>query len=195
MSQAASGKPRFAVIWSQPGVQPQSTIAKSCLTAELMTQQSHTAKMVSLVCINRQIFSSPSGVWPSMNATMPQWEQDMGRDRNAISWANVPHPNLVLTAWPQPPRANRAFWPVFLSVSAGLTQARHSKSECNYWDNYHCDLVRPGFVFKWTHLPWALERRLLRTDWVLCHSFSLLRYPCVCLCVLNSRTHAHSAFL
>lgn len=81
-------------------------------------------------------------------------------------------------------------------MSAGLTQARHSERESNYRDNYDCDLVRPGFVFKWTHLPRALERRLLRPHCeprVLCPPppYLFITAP---MGVLHSSTRAHSAY-
>lgn len=76
-------------------------------------------------------------------------------------------PHLFLTVRPLAPEANSVFWSILLStplLSAGVTQARDSESESNYTDNYDCDPVRPGFVFKWTHLPWALQMHLLRTE-------------------------------
>lgn len=55
---------------------------------------------------------------------------------------------------PSPPsRLHTVYFALFSGVSAGLTQARDSQSESNYADNYQRDLVRPGFVFKWSHLP------------------------------------------
>lgn len=110
-------------------------------------------------------------------------EAGKGRERNSVSPATVTCPHLILAPWPQAPQANSGFWSVLLSVSAGLTQARRAERESNYWDNYDCDLVRPGFVFKWTHLPWALERRLLRTDCeprVLCPPVFLLQHRWLC---------------
>lgn len=85
-----------------------------------------------------------------------------GRDKNIITPGTIiwecalARPHLFLTVRPRAPWANSVFWSILLSVlplSAGLTQARDSESESNYRDNYDCDLVRPGFVFKWTHLP------------------------------------------
>lgn len=85
-----------------------------------------------------------------------------GRDKNIITPGTIiwecalACPHLFLTVRPLAPQANSVFWSILLSallLSAGLTQARDSESESNYGDNYDCDLIRPGFVFKWTHLP------------------------------------------
>lgn len=85
-----------------------------------------------------------------------------GRDKNIITLGTIiwecalACPHLFLTVRPLTPQANSVFWSILLStlpLSAGLTEARDSESESNYRDNYDCDPVRPGFVFKWTHLP------------------------------------------
>lgn len=85
-----------------------------------------------------------------------------GMDKNIITPGTITWecalacPHLLLTVRPRAPLANSVFWSILLSallLSAGLTQARDLQSESNYRDNYDCDLVRPGFVFKWTHLP------------------------------------------
>lgn len=85
-----------------------------------------------------------------------------GRDKNIITPGTIiwecalARPHLCLTVRPLAPQANSVFWSILLStllLSAALTQARDSESESNYGDNYDCDPVRPGFVFKWTHLP------------------------------------------
>lgn len=87
------------------------------------------------------------------------------------------HLPVLTSSWPFDPLApevNSVFWSILLStllLSAGVTQGRDSQSESNYRDNYDCDLVWPGFVFKWTNLPWALEMHLLRTQHELRDSF------------------------
>lgn len=125
-------------------------------------------------------------MWPTRNVLM---RVGKGRDKNIITPGTIiwecalARPHLFLTVWPQAPQTNGVFWSILLGellLSAGLRQARDLESESNYRDNYDCDLVRPGFVFKWTHLPWALELRLLR-DWVW--TPRLCRYRtdmCVC---------------
>lgn len=109
-------------------------------------------------------------MWPTKNALM---RVGKARDKNIITPGTIiwecalACPHLFLTARPLAPEANSVFWSILLStlpLSAGLTQARDLESESNYRDNYDGDPVRPGFVFKWTHLPWALELHLLRTE-------------------------------
>lgn len=121
-------------------------------------------------------------MWPMKNVIM---RMGKGRDKNIITPGTIIWEcalaclHLFLTVWPLPLWANSVFWSILLKallLSAKLTQARDSKSESNYKDNYDCDLVRPGFVFKHTHLPWALELHLLRTEYEPSVIQSLLQY-------------------
>lgn len=118
---------------------------------------------------------------------------EKGRDKSIITpgtiiWeCAIACPHLFLTVWPLDPQANGVFSSILLSalpLPARLTQARDSESKSNYGDNYDCDLVQPGSVFKLTHLPWALELHLLRPECeprLLRHSQSLYYSTDVCL--------------
>lgn len=125
-------------------------------------------RLRSLTGINQQSAASMvlKAMWPIKNAVM---REGKGRDKNiitpgTITWECAPASlHLFLTVRPRAPQANSVFRSV-LQSPAGLTQARASESESNYRHNYDCDPVWPGFVFKWTHLPWASEVHLLRTE-------------------------------
>lgn len=141
-------------------------------------------------------------MWPTKNALM---RVGKGRDKNIITpetiiWeCALACPHLFLTVWPLAPQANCVFWSILLSTlpqPGGLTQARVSESESNYRDNYDHDPVRPGFVFKWTHLPWALELHLLRTPLSVTLSLSLSNTVGLLMCAWNQlHTHTHCAQL
>lgn len=128
-------------------------------------------------------------MWPMKNAIM---RMGKGRDKNIITPGTIIWEcalacvHLFLTVWPLALWANSVFWSLLLKallLSARLTQARDSQSESNYKHNYNCDLVRPGFVFKHTHLPWALELHLLRSEYEpgVCQTVSGCYSTDVCL--------------
>lgn len=186
---------------STDGVLKQHSNTLFRVTANTMTV---TQQLRSLVYINRQSSASIvlKAMWPTKNALM---RVGKGRDKNIITPGTIiwecalARPHLFLTARPLAPQANSVFRSILLStlpLSAGLTQARDGESESNYGDNYECDPVRPGFVFKWTHLPWASELHLLRTecepgDFSVTQSLSLSITVLACV-----RTHcAHSSLM
>lgn len=121
-------------------------------------------------------------MWPTKNALMRA-----GKDRDNYTVPPGDHYKGMRpsssTARPLAPVAGCVFWSVPLSallLSTGLTQARDSEAESNYRDNYDGDPVRPGFVFKWTHLPRVPQMHLLRTGcWTrrhVCHLVSVVLY-------------------
>lgn len=129
-------------------------------------------QLESLVYVNQQSVACIvlKAMWPTKNAVM---RAGKGRDENIITPGNIKLecvlacPHFFLTTRPMAPVANSVFWSIPLStllLSAGLTQARDLVAESNYRDNYDCDPVWPGFVFKWTHLPCVLEMHLLRIE-------------------------------
>ena len=157
----------------------------------MATTMTVAQQLGSLVYIHRQ--SSASIVLkagrPTKNALM---RVGKGRDKNIITPGTIiwecalARAHLFLTVRPLALRANSVFRSILLStllLSAGLTQARDGESESNYGDNYERDPVRPGFVFKWTHLPWASELHLLRTE---CEpgDFSVTQSPSLSITVL-----------
>lgn len=121
---------------------------------------------------NRCSFASVASntMCPTKNALMRDVK---GRDKNIITPGTIiwecAHSPVLTSSWPPDPALQRLtvyFGPsswVHRSCLPDWHKPETSESESNYRDNYDCDLVRPGFVFKWTHLPWALEMYLLRT--------------------------------
>lgn len=121
-----------------------------------------------------------TAMWPTKNALMSGKGQGRKQHYAGDHYVGMRSCLCSPLSWPFDPRLQRLtvyFGPSSRLHCCCLTQARDSESESNYRDNYDRDPSRPGFVFKWTHLPWAFgdasaEARVW-TRRLLCHPGSL----------------------